>query len=526
MNINIVSWNIEGLQKHIYSDNVLQFCYDSDIVSCCETWSSTKGEFDNLLQGYTHFDSVRIKRTRRGRNSGGISVFVKNYLLAQESVYRIFEGFENCVILLFDKSIFKTDQDVIMCFVYISPEGSPIYNTSEEKDGIKLFEKYLFSIRDLYPNEHLFLAGDFNARIKTFLDFIPEDNLNFVFGDVEYEDDPFGVPRNTKDGERYNNYGKSFVQLCCTFGIHVLNGRVDGDSLGEYTCTANAGASVVDYMAVSTALFSLVSSFSVLDRDESVHFPIRCIFKIITSATPDRSGDDSIASGTCQEHIRYIWKDGLRELFISNFNNLYQNTSREIVDRLAFDIDQAADLLLNMYYSAAECLKYNGNANSHPQKSTQPMWWDAECESCKFDKNKLLRHFRITDSLSDLKAFKSARNKFKHVCKVKKANFEESQRDQLVRVSNNPKQFWKLLKSHRNNLCNNIVSTNIHPSTWFNYFKELLHTEDIHDDVDDHDSDDPVAIHADIDFNEAVTVGDDGALDTHYMNAPISVQEV
>ena len=32
--------------------------------------------------------------------------------------------------------MFNSVNDIVMCFVYISPEGSPIYNDCDEKDGI------------------------------------------------------------------------------------------------------------------------------------------------------------------------------------------------------------------------------------------------------------------------------------------------------------------------------------------------------------------------------------------------------
>ena len=73
--------------------------------------------------------------------------------------------------------------------------------------------------------------------------------------------------------ERYNSFGKSLSEMCCTFGIHMFNGRIPGDLNGEFTCTANEGTSIVDYMLASTEFFQYVSHFSVEERDESVHFP-------------------------------------------------------------------------------------------------------------------------------------------------------------------------------------------------------------------------------------------------------------
>ena len=95
-------------------------------------------------------------------------------------VTRIVSNFKNCVLLHFKTSMFHM-QNIIICFTYISPEGSVIYNDSDEKDGVKILENYLITVKAEYPNCHLFIAGDFNARCKTFLDFIPDDKFRASF---------------------------------------------------------------------------------------------------------------------------------------------------------------------------------------------------------------------------------------------------------------------------------------------------------------------------------------------------------
>ena len=128
---------------------------------------------------------------------------MKNTLVHKE-IKRIFSNFKNCVLLYFKTSVFRT-QNIIMCFtMYISPEGSVIYNDSDKKDGVKILENYLISVKAEYPNCHLLIAGDLNARCKTFLDFIPDNNLEQVFGDIPYPGDSFEIPRNTKDEHTYN----------------------------------------------------------------------------------------------------------------------------------------------------------------------------------------------------------------------------------------------------------------------------------------------------------------------------------
>ena len=93
---------------------------------------------------------------------------------------------------------------MITIFTYIAPENSPIY--TDEDNGIALSNERISEICVQYPTAELFLAGDLNARISTLQDFIPYDDLEFVFGDTDYPTDTFDIPRKSKD-ETYSRFG-------------------------------------------------------------------------------------------------------------------------------------------------------------------------------------------------------------------------------------------------------------------------------------------------------------------------------
>lgn len=80
------------------------------------------------------------EKGRGWRNSGGVNVFVKNSIVHKFEVARIYSEFRNCVLLYFNASVFHRMQDIILCFTYVSPEGSAIYNISDETDGIKFWK--------------------------------------------------------------------------------------------------------------------------------------------------------------------------------------------------------------------------------------------------------------------------------------------------------------------------------------------------------------------------------------------------
>ena len=123
--------------------------------------------------------------------------------------------------------------------------------------------------------------------------------------------------RNSKD-QVYNRFGLSLIELCCSYNVHILNGRMFGDSEGNFTCTANNGTSVVDYMICSSKIFDSVTDFRILRDDLSVHFPLKCSLsfrlKHNSLRTPNTVKDN------VQLHIwtKYKWNEQYKDNFLRN----------------------------------------------------------------------------------------------------------------------------------------------------------------------------------------------------------------
>ena len=74
-------------------------------------------------------------------------------------------------------------------------------------NGIEILSEKISYITIQYVNEDLFIAGDLNCRTKNFQDFIPNDNLDFIFNEnVSFPTDSLDIPRSSKDKE-YNKFG-------------------------------------------------------------------------------------------------------------------------------------------------------------------------------------------------------------------------------------------------------------------------------------------------------------------------------
>ena len=468
--MNILTWNIEGLQKYYNDVDLKNYLHTFDIISFFETWGNFVGEFSNFLPSFTAYESVRKKKPGSGRNSGGVCVFVKDWLMKANLVQRIFPEFNDCIVLHFKSSRFLNMQNTIMYFAYVSPQGSTIYKTLNENNGIVLLESNISDLKFDYPDSYFFLAGDLNARTKDFIDYIPKDDVQYIFGETNYESDDFDMQRKNKD-DRFNLFGTTLAELCCTFDMHIINGRRFDDSEGNFTCIANDGASVVDYNIASSKLFSKISYFTIEDRDESVHFPIYCQFTfprqnrlMHTREKPDKF--------STQSNLNLLrWNEELKGSFLTLFREKLAISKNDISRQINENIDTAIESITNIYIyiSAAKCMFKPSKVR---KLSAQPPWWDITCIDLKQQNYSALRRFRKSNNTFDLIKYKDARNLFKHTCRLKKQQYQKGCRQTLMEASKDPKKFWNTVKVSQTPL-----NTNISDSKWHDHFKSLLFSE-------------------------------------------------
>ena len=487
--INVLTWNIEGLSKHTENNEIKAYIRQFDIIALCETWCNKFDEFDPFLDGYTHFGNVREMQRNHIRNSGGVSVFIRNELVKKNLIERIYSHFKNCVVILFKGSNFDNMRDIILYFAYVSPEGSPIYANNYEKDGIKLIDDNFTDIISDYPDAYYILGGDLNARTKDFIDYIPSDDLDYIFGETDYEGDDFDLPRSNKDMLRYNLHD-----------MHIINGRLHDDLEGNYTCIANNGASTVDYSICSTALFGKCTQFNIENRTESDHFPLKCQFKFEKNV----QATENMQNDTTFTQTKYKWSNDKAAEFLDTFRNLYQNIKDEICQIARQDIDKSIKMMTDTYHTAASSMKVKGHKGKQ-FKDLHPPWWDTECDKIKQTKYAALRRFRNTNTAVDLQVYKDIRSSFKNTCKRKKEQYLSQQRKKLIDNRSHPKYFWQILKANNKK---ESPESSISGNEWRNYFSDVLRNDDNYMLPDE---------------NEEIDILDDA---TDMLNIPITENEV
>lgn len=75
-----MSWNVHGLKHKLCDTNFIEYVKSYDIIFLGETWLNKRDTTN--LDGYLceHIYGTKSVGARRGRKSGGISLYYKSYL--------------------------------------------------------------------------------------------------------------------------------------------------------------------------------------------------------------------------------------------------------------------------------------------------------------------------------------------------------------------------------------------------------------------------------------------------------------
>ena len=101
---------------------------------------------------------LRQRKRSAVTGSGGVTVFVKDWVIQTFGVQRISRNFNECVIFLFKADIFQRSEDLILNFTYITPENLPIYTDEDtgENTGLVVLNENILEIISHYPTAELF----------------------------------------------------------------------------------------------------------------------------------------------------------------------------------------------------------------------------------------------------------------------------------------------------------------------------------------------------------------------------------
>jgi hypothetical protein len=147
--------------------------------------------------------------------------------------------------------------------VYIAP-------ISSKHESESLFQNLAANIVEVQTLRGIILlGGDFNARTEMLLDTIDTNDLCELLQApelVETEQPGAMAKRQTHD-KSVGSWGHELLDLCYDVGLLILNGQMLGDESGEFTCLANGGRNIVDYIVGSPIVWQAATHFEVIIDD-------------------------------------------------------------------------------------------------------------------------------------------------------------------------------------------------------------------------------------------------------------------
>lgn len=499
--IKIMSWNLKGYKEEIdgYTINkfteekVTQHLIEHDIIFVQETHLDEDSKKDIYLSGFLkncHF--IRRKRNNAVSASGGISVFIKDYI---KHKIKILPRSDSNIIWLHVKNEFM-GQDVFIGCIYIPPEHS-----SFGKDFTNdIWHQLESDIEELSTKGSIILCGDMNSRTGEICDFIQcdSDNNRYPLPD-NYCFDNF---RNRQSYDKVIlKQGRRLVNACINNNLYILNGRTLGDVHGNYTCFTYNGCSTVDYIICSKVLFKHVIYMKV---NKLTVYSDHCSIEMKISL-PIKLNENKDTEQIRQRYNKYSTKTKLIEQIHKWDQNSHEklqlvlNTQniKALLLEIGDDIEKTNQVIeisnkskcinnitnklsLTLTTAAKQALGTKTKTNRIRKKKKLKKWFDNDCFSLRKEMKSLLNSLnRHPYNKNICQKYYATRKKYKSTLKKKKRLY----RNQLVSKLNedfdkDPNSVWKTLKELKTIgevKANNVAKIN--PMKWINHLKNLIGTE-------------------------------------------------
>lgn len=123
-----MSWNVNGLSRKINDPDFLHVLNKYDIIFLQETWLSEANCLNLDIEGYLsdHIYGNKSPNTKRGRFSGGISVYYKLGLKNRIKIVK--KNLYGILWMKLDSDLFEFRENVYFCNVYNIPRTSTVVN--------------------------------------------------------------------------------------------------------------------------------------------------------------------------------------------------------------------------------------------------------------------------------------------------------------------------------------------------------------------------------------------------------------
>jgi hypothetical protein len=189
---------------------------------------------------------VQLGKTKAIKHSGGVVTYFRSHLNLNLTQWK--EGSHDSYLSIqVNRGVAP---NLFICVVFVAP-------VSSKHESKSLFQNLAADIAEVQIlGGMVLLGGDFNARTAMLLNTIDTNDLCEMLQALEFiEIEQLGivVKRQNRDAS-VGGWGRELLDLCYDVGLLIFNGQTLNDESGEFTCLANGGHNIVDYIVGSPAV--------------------------------------------------------------------------------------------------------------------------------------------------------------------------------------------------------------------------------------------------------------------------------
>ncbi|XP_071123270.1 uncharacterized protein [Mytilus edulis] len=454
-----------------------------DFISLVETKTDDLDKIN--IPGFT-FHLKNRKNIARVK-SGGIAFGYKSHL---ENFVKPVENFSSLVYWWkISSDLLKTDQDVMIGNIYIPPENS-VYKVPDAFNELE--QEFLkFSVEYKY----ILLNGDFNSRtsrdveyietVHSQHDIVDTDNVD-ILNNLELYD--MSKVRCSMDTSK-NSYGNMLLEMCKNNNIIILNGRVNGDKEGKFTCRQ---ASVVDYFICTYDFLCFVVNMYVQDFSKlfsDVHSPLILSLNFKDGIEEDvHIAENSVENARevkrvqkwdvekKNEFVEFIDKNKISDLVAElesvDSNLLSQGKINEVVENINSIFLDAAENVLGTYNAS----QGSRTGQKMGKKGNKP-WFDKQCWNKRKIYRGAKRNYSSNRSEAKREEMKKKEREYKRQMDKSMREYRKKFQKHMKNLrTKNPKEYWKIL-----NRGGKRTKPNIALDVLFDFFKNLNNAENTND---------------------------------------------
>lgn len=235
---------------------------------------------------------------------------------------------------------------------------------------LAMVEVEIAEAKRLFPNDPMFLGGDFNCKLA---------NFNSIPNEISIPGDLFACERESHDRE-VNYRGQLLLEFLDSNGLLILNGRSPSDSPAHFTRVGQRGCSVIDLVCCSFEDMGIVTDFAVLDTPTtSDHLPTKLSFRIDVTQPPDYL----VLGSTCRQ-LRWT----------TRYEGIFSELMRFNPDvaKISVDVNEMNETLITAIYNSVASI----DSKKSPPKNmiNSNRWFDTECLIKKRELKNSLKQYK------------------------------------------------------------------------------------------------------------------------------------